>query len=141
MKVKLQDIIDALEWDVDSAVVDDFYKVANTLADSRGFINTDNAEFQLFLRDFLESHELDYQYDLIKNVLEPYYDHSYDLEEEFFDILALTEGDDFKEKSISRINNTLDSSKRKSEELDEILKCFNKNKLIMVKAALEKLSQ
>ena len=72
MKVKLQDIIDALEWDVDSAVVDDFYKVANTIADSRGFINTDNAEFQLFLRDFLESHELDYQYDLIKNVLEPY---------------------------------------------------------------------
>ena len=65
----------------------------------------------------------------------------YDLEEVFFDILALTEGDDFKEKSISRINNTLDSSKRKSEELDEILKCFNKNKLIMVKAALEKLSQ
>ena len=84
MKVKLQDIIDALEWDVDSAVVDDFYKVANTIADSRGFINTDNAEFQLFLRDFLESHELDYQYDLIKNVLEPYYDHSYDLEEELF---------------------------------------------------------
>ena len=65
MKVKLQDIIDALEWDVDSAVVDDFYKTANTIADSRGFINTDNAEFQLFLRDFLESHELDYQYDLI----------------------------------------------------------------------------
>ena len=84
MKVKLQNIIDALEWDVDSAVVDDFYKVANTIADSRGFINTDNAEFQLFLRDFLESHELDYQYDLIKNVLEPYYDHSYDLEEELF---------------------------------------------------------
>ena len=85
MKVKLQDIIDALEWDVDSAVVDDFYKTANTIADSRGFINTDNAEFQLFLRDFLESHELDYQYDLIKNVLEPYYDHSYDLEDEIPD--------------------------------------------------------
>lgn len=85
MKVKLQDIIDALEWDVDSAVVDDFYKTANTIADSRGFINTNNAEFQLFLRDFLESHELDYQYDLIKNVLEPYYDHSYDLEDEISD--------------------------------------------------------
>ena len=85
MKVRLQDIIDALELDVDSAVVDDFYKIANTIADSRGFINTDNAEFQLFLRDFLESHELDYQYDLIKNVLEPYYDHSYDLEDEISD--------------------------------------------------------
>ena len=97
MKVKLQDIIDALEWDVDSAVVDDFYKVANTIADSRGFINTDNAEFQLFLRDFLESHELDYQYDLIKNVLEPYYDHSYDLEEEFFSV-----SDEVKQDSINK---------------------------------------
>ena len=97
MKVKLQDIIDALEWDVDSAVVDDFYKVANTIADSRGFINTDNAEFQLFLRDFLESHELDYQYDLIKNVLEPYYDHSYDLEEEFFGV-----SDEVKQDSINK---------------------------------------
>ena len=97
MKVKLHDIIDALEWDVDSAVVDDFYKVANTIADSRGFINTDNAEFQLFLRDFLESHELDYQYDLIKNVLEPYYDHSYDLEEEFFGV-----SDEVKQDSINK---------------------------------------
>ena len=97
MKVKLQDIIDALEWDVDSTVVDDFYKVANTIADSRGFINTDNAEFQLFLRDFLESHEPDYQYDLIKNVLEPYYDHSYDLEEEFF-----TVSDEVKQDSINK---------------------------------------
>lgn len=97
MKVKLQDIIDALEWDVDSAVVDDFYKIANTIADSRGFINTDNAEFQLFLRDFLESHELDYQYDLIKNVLEPYYDHSYDLEEELF-----SASDEVKQDSINK---------------------------------------
>ena len=97
MKVKLQDIIDALEWDVDSAVVDDFYKVANTIADSRGFINTDNAEFQLFLRDFLESHELDYQYDLIKNVLELYYDHSYDLEEELF-----SASDEVKQDSINK---------------------------------------
>lgn len=97
MKVKLQDIIDALEWDVDSAVVDDFYKIANTIVDSRGFINTDNAEFQLFLRDFLESHEYDYQYDLIKNVLEPYYDHSYDLEEEFFSV-----SDEVKQDSINK---------------------------------------
>ena len=102
MKVKLQDIIDALEWDVDSAVVDDFYKVANTIADSRGFINTDNAEFQLFLRDFLESHELDYQYDLIKNVLEPYYDHSYDLEEEFFSV-----SDEVKQDSINKGNEAI----------------------------------
>ena len=63
------------------------------------------------------------------------------LEEEFFDILALTEGDDFKEKSLSRINNTLNNSKRKSEELQEIISYFNDNDLVMVKAALEKLSR
>ena len=63
------------------------------------------------------------------------------LEEEFFDILALTEGDDFKEKSLSRINNTLNNSKRKSEELEEIISYFNDNDLVMVKAALEKLSR
>lgn len=64
-----------------------------------------------------------------------------DLEEEFFDILALTEGDDFKEKALSRINNTLNNSKRKSEELEEIINYFNENDLVMVKAALKKLSQ
>ena len=63
------------------------------------------------------------------------------LEEEFFDILALTEGDDFKEKSLSRINNTLSNSKRKSEELEEIISYFNENDLVMIKAALEKLSR
>lgn len=63
------------------------------------------------------------------------------LEDEFFDILSLTEGDDFKEKSLSRIRNTLDNSKRKSEELEEIIDYFDENDLIMVKAALEKLSQ
>ena len=65
----------------------------------------------------------------------------YDLEKEFFDILSLTEGDDFREKSTSRINNTLNNSKRKAEELEEIINCFDKNELIMVKAALEKLNQ
>lgn len=63
------------------------------------------------------------------------------LEEEFFDILALTEGDDFKEKSLSRINNTLNNSKRKSEELEEIINYFTKEDLVMVRAALEKLNQ
>lgn len=65
----------------------------------------------------------------------------YNLENEFFDILALTEGDEFREKSISRINNTLNSSKRKSEELEEIIDYFEGNDLIMVKAALKKLNQ
>lgn len=66
---------------------------------------------------------------------------TYDLEDEFFDILSLTEGEEFRQKSLSRINNTLNSSKRKSEELKEIIEFFNKNDLVMVKAALEKLSQ
>lgn len=65
----------------------------------------------------------------------------YDLEEEFFDILSLTEGEGFKEKSLSRIKNTLNNSKRKSEELEEIIDYFNDLELIMVKAALEKLNQ
>ena len=63
------------------------------------------------------------------------------MQKEFFDILSLTEGDDFREKSTSRINNTLNNSKRKAEELEEIINCFDKNELIMVKAALEKLNQ
>lgn len=64
-----------------------------------------------------------------------------DLDEEFFDNLSITEGDDFKEKSLSRINNTLKSSKRKTEELEEILNYFNDDELDMVKAAMDKLKQ
>ena len=63
------------------------------------------------------------------------------LEDEFFDILTLTEGIEFKEKSLSRISNTLNNSKRKSEELEEIINYFDKNDLVMVRAALEKLNQ
>ena len=65
----------------------------------------------------------------------------YDLKDEFFEILSLTEGDGFKDKSISRIENTLNSSKRKSEELEEIIDYFENNDLTMVKAALKKLNQ
>lgn len=63
------------------------------------------------------------------------------LEDEFFNVLSLTEGDGFKESSLSRINNTLSSSKRKSEELEEIISYFENEDLTMVKAALKKLSQ
>lgn len=66
---------------------------------------------------------------------------NHDLEDEFFEILSLTEGDDFKEKSLSRINNTLNNSKRKSEELEEIISYFDGQDLTMVKAALKKLNQ
>ncbi|MCR5026107.1 MAG: NAD(P)-binding domain-containing protein [Methanobrevibacter sp.] len=66
---------------------------------------------------------------------------SLNLEDEFFNTLSLTEGDDFKEKSLSRINNTLKSSKRKAEELEEILDYFGNGDLEMVEAALKKLKQ
>jgi hypothetical protein len=56
-------------------------------------------------------------------------------------VLALTEGDEFREKSLSRIRNTLDNSQRKSEELEEIIDYFDDDELIMVKAALDKLNQ
>ena len=71
-------------------------------------------------------------YDLAKNL---------NLEDEFFDTLSITEGDDFKDKSLSRINNTLKSSKRKAEELEEILNYFNDDELEMVKTAMDKLKQ
>lgn len=65
----------------------------------------------------------------------------YGLEDEFFEALTLTEGENFKEKSLSRINNTLSNSKRKSEELDEIISYFNDSDLTMVKAAFKKLNR
>lgn len=71
-------------------------------------------------------------YDLAKNL---------DLEDEFFNTLSITEGDDFKDSSLSRINNTLKSSKRKAEELEEILDYFKDDDLEMVKTALDKLKQ
>lgn len=63
------------------------------------------------------------------------------LEDEFFDTLAITEGDEFRGKSLSRINNTLKSSKRKAEELEEILDYFNDDDLKMIETALNKLKQ
>ncbi len=63
------------------------------------------------------------------------------LEDEFFDILTLTEGDKFKKTSISRINNTRNSKKRKIEELEEIVDYFENQELTMVKASIKKLNQ
>ena len=71
-------------------------------------------------------------YDLAKKV---------GLEDEFFDTLSITEGNDFKDKSLSRINNTLKSSKRKAEELEEILNYFNDDEMNMVKVSLEELKR
>lgn len=66
---------------------------------------------------------------------------SHNLENEFFDVVSLTEGDDFKEKSLSRIDNTLRNPKRKTEELEEIVSCFDDDELIMVRAALDKFNR
>lgn len=60
------------------------------------------------------------------------------LEEEFLDILSLTEGEHFKESSLSRINNTLKNTNRKEEEIEEILNYFTDSDLIILKSVLEK---
>ena len=65
----------------------------------------------------------------------------FNLENEFFDVISITEGSDFKNKSLSRIKNTLNNPKRKSEELQEMISYFNDENLVMVKADLEKFSQ
>ena len=63
------------------------------------------------------------------------------LEEEFFDILSLTEGEDFKKSALSRINNTKNSKKRKAEELEQIIDYFENQDLTMVKASFKKLNR
>lgn len=64
-----------------------------------------------------------------------------DLKDEFFDILTLTEGNDFKKKALSRINNTKNAKKRKAEELEQIIDYFENHDLTMIKASFKKLSQ
>ena len=66
---------------------------------------------------------------------------SLNLEDEFFDILAISEGEDFKAKSISRILNTKKHSKRKIEELDELLELFKNEDTKMIKSSKEKLKK
>ena len=66
---------------------------------------------------------------------------SHNLEKELFDVLTLTEGEDFRQKSISRITNTLNNSKRKTEEMEEIISYFSDDDLTMVKAAMDKLKR
>ncbi len=63
------------------------------------------------------------------------------LEDEFFDILSLTEGEDFKKSALSRINNTKNSKKRKAEELEQIIDYFENQDLTMVKASFKKLNR
>ena len=81
-KVKLYDIYEAIYEDCDSALADDFYKGLKPKMNQKKNIDLADAEVQLYIRDFLESHENDYQYDLLKQALEPYYDSEYDLADE-----------------------------------------------------------
>lgn len=59
------------------------------------------------------------------------------LEKELYEILSLTEGEDFKSNSQSRIKNTIKNSNRKTEELEEIIDYFESD-LTITKATLEK---
>lgn len=65
---------------------------------------------------------------------------SLNLKDELMDTIAISEGENFKDSAISRIKNTKNSSKRKKEELAEILEYFPNENLEMVEAALKKLS-
>ena len=121
------------------------------------YISGEKANELLFLNEFIETHKIsdDVGDVAILKLLRSSYTKTlsalliestqiaekYNLEDEFFDILSLTEGENFREKSISRINNTLNSSKRKAEELEEIINYFEDNDLTMIIAALKKLSQ
>lgn len=82
MEVKLQQLTDELLKKVDYAIADDFYKKAKRIVGKDDNIDFNNAEFQLFLRDFMEMYESDYQYQNIKKVLEKYYNKEYDIKKE-----------------------------------------------------------
>ena len=120
------------------------------------YVSGENADKLLFLNDFLNIKKIsdDVGDAAILKLLRSTYTKSlsailiessqiaekYSLTEEFFEILSLTEGVDFKDKSLSRIRNTFDNPQRKSEELSEILEYFEDD-LLMVKAALNKFNQ
>lgn len=87
MKIKLNSIIDQLNQDCDTAIVDEFYKLAKSLVDTNNEIDTTSPEFQLLVKDFIEGHLNDYQIDCIKNVLGNYYDTNYDIKDEITEAL------------------------------------------------------
>ena len=120
------------------------------------YISGENADDLLFLNDFIETVKISdktgdaailkmlrssYTKALSALLIESYETaKKYDLENEFFKTLEITEGRDFKEKSLSRIKNTLNNSKRKTEEIIEMMDYFEGD-LTMLKAALDKLMQ
>ena len=121
------------------------------------YISGKNADKLLFLNDFLSVRIVSekvgdaailkllrssYTKSLTALLIESYeISQNYGLEDEFFEIVSLTEGNAFREKSLSRIKNTLDNPKRKSEELEEIIDCFSQEDLTMTRAALKKFNQ
>lgn len=146
---KISNVVDNF---VDGAIIGKIDSKNPTL-----FLSGENAHKLLFLNDFLNVNIISdnigdasklkllrstYTKSLSVLLIETYdLAKKLDLEDEFFDTLSITEGDDFKDKSLSRINNTLKSSKRKAEELEEILNYFNSDELDMVNVALNKLKQ
>lgn len=146
---KISNVVDNF---VDGAIIGKIDSKNPTL-----FLSGENAHKLLFLSDFLNVNIISdnigdasklkllrstYTKSLSVLLIETYdLAKKLDLEDEFFDTLSITDGDDFKDKSLSRINNTLKSSKRKAEELEEILNYFNSDELDMVNAALNKLKQ
>lgn len=146
---KISNVVDNF---VDGAIIGKIDSKTPTL-----FLSGENAHKLLFLNDFLNVNIISdnigdasklkllrstYTKSLSVLLIETYdLAKKLDLEDEFFDTLSITDGDDFKDKSLSRINNTLKSSKRKAEELEEILNYFNSDELDMVNAALNKLKQ
>lgn len=65
-----------------------------------------------------------------------------DLEEQLFEILSVSEGEDFEKKSKSRLDNTYANTKRKVEEMDEALEFLDEvskgKKHFMTKATRDK---
>lgn len=65
-----------------------------------------------------------------------------DLEDQLFEILSVSEGEDFEKKSKSRLENTYANSKRKVEEMDEALEFLDEvskgKKHFMTKATRDK---
>ena len=146
---KINDLVGNL---VDGAIIGKIDSNNPTL-----YLSGENADELLFLNDFLNVKVISdkigdasrlkllrstYTKSLSVLLIETYdLARKLDLGDEFFDTLSLTEGDDFRKKSLSRISNTLKSSKRKAEELEEILNYFDDDGLDMVKVALDKLRQ
>ena len=66
----------------------------------------------------------------------------FNLEKEVLETIAYSEGDEFINSALSRIKNTINSSSRKEEELEEIISYFKDfNDLTMTRATYKKLKR